>query len=73
MPKYEEILNELKGRTGIEPNHEEELCRRIAEIEDTDGVVPGLTKADWGMTWVLMIILGLIPIIVEAVRFGVSA
>ena len=54
MAQFEEVYEELKGRTGTDPEIEKELCRRVAEIETQGEVVPGLEKGDWILSWVLI-------------------
>ncbi len=54
MVLYEEVYEELKGRTGTDPEIEQELCKRISEIESQGSVVAGLTKGDWIITWALI-------------------
>lgn len=70
MVKYEDVYNDLKGRTGTDFEVEKELCKRIAIIEDKREIVPKLSK-DWIATWVLMVVCGAFPIIIEAFRLGV--
>ncbi|MCQ4635198.1 hypothetical protein NE619_00430 [Anaerovorax odorimutans] len=73
MASHEEVYKELKGRTGLNPDIEDELCRRISVIENSDGeIVPHLTKGDWIATWALIIVAGIIPILVEAFRYGLQ-
>ena len=72
MAQFEEVYAELKGNTGTSPEIEEEICRRVAEIEDMESVVPGLTKSDWILTWVLIALGTFLPIIVYACKLGIS-
>lgn len=72
MAQFEYVYQELQNNTGTSPDIEEELCRRIAEIEDEDSIVPGLTKSDWILTWVLIALGTFLPIIYYAVKLGVS-
>lgn len=72
MAQYEEVYEELKGRTGTDPDVEKELCRRIAEIETQGEVVPGLTKGDWILSWVLIALGTFLPIIIYACKLGIS-
>lgn len=43
----ENVREELEGKTGFDKDIEDTLIERVAEIEENDGVVPGLNKADW--------------------------
>ena len=43
----ENVRVELEGKTGFDKDIEDTLIERVAEIEENDGVVPGLNKADW--------------------------
>jgi hypothetical protein len=72
MAKFEEVYADLKGRTGLEPEMEKELCSRIAIIESQRDVVPPLTKTDWIMAVGLIAAVGLLPVVVEALRFGIQ-
>ena len=72
MVTYEEVYEELKGRTDTDPEIEEELCRRIAEIESDGGVVEDLPKKDWALIWILCVLGTVLPIVVYAFLLGVS-
>lgn len=72
MAQYEEVYEELKGRTGTDPEVEKELCKRVAEIETQGEVVPGLTKGDWILSWVLIALGTFLPIVVYACKLGIS-
>ncbi|MCI7300951.1 hypothetical protein NIA71_06575 [Ihubacter massiliensis] len=71
MKGYDDVYAELKGRTGTAPEIEQELCRRIAEIETTGSVVPELTKMDWVITWILIAVGTVLPIAYYAIKLGV--
>lgn len=72
MAQYEEIYEELKGRTGTDPEVEKELCKRVAEIETQGAVVSGLTKGDWILSWILIALGTFLPIVVYACKLGIS-
>ncbi len=72
MVLYEEVYEELKGRTGTDPEIEQELCKRISEIESQGSVVAGLTKGDWIITWVLIALGTFLPIVIYAYNLGIS-
>ena len=72
MATYEEVYEELKGRTGTDPEVEKELCRRVAEIESQGEVVPGLKKIDWVISWVLIALGTFLPIVIYAFKLGIS-
>lgn len=72
MVQFEEVYEELKGRTGTDPDIEQELCRRVAEIESEDGVVESLQKIDWIMVVILIILGTIVPIIYYAAKYGIS-
>lgn len=72
MAQYEEIYEELKGRTGTNTDVEKELCRRIAEIETQGEVVPGLDKRDWWLSCALIVLGTVLPIVVYAFKLGVT-
>lgn len=68
MTNIEEIRKELKGRTGMMADHEEDLLERIAVIEESDGVVAPLEKADWGLVIFCILVMGIAPVIWYAVK-----
>ena len=72
MAQYEEVYEELKGRTDTDPEIEKELCRRVAEIESQGGVVDPLPKGDWILVAVLIALGTFLPIIVYACLLGIS-
>ncbi len=72
MATYEDVYEELKGRTGTSPEVEKELCKRIAEIETQGEVVPGLTKGDWILSWILIALGTVLPIVIYAFKLGIS-
>lgn len=49
----EDVRKELEGTTGFDKDIEDDLISRIAEIEQNDGVVPGLNKTDLGIMGVI--------------------
>ena len=72
MAQYEFVYEELKGRTGTNPDVEKELCRRIAEIEEQGEVGPGLSKSDWWLSLVLIVLGTVLPIVVYAFKLGIT-
>lgn len=72
MSLYEEVYEELKGCTGTNPDVEQELCRRIAEIEQQGEVVPGLDKKDWIISVALIVLGTVLPIVVYAFKLGIT-
>ena len=73
MVQFEEVYEELKGRTDTDPEIEEELCRRIAEIESDGGVVDPLPKRDWVLIWLLIAFGTFLTIVVYACLLGISS
>lgn len=72
MALYEEVYEELKNRTGTSFEVEQELCRRIAEIEEQGEVVPGLDKKDWIISVALILLGTVLPIVVYAFKLGIT-
>lgn len=72
MTLYDEIYEELKGRTGTMPEVEKELCARIAEIEAQGEVVEGLEKKDWILSALLIVLGTVLPIVVYAFKLGIT-
>ena len=72
MVQFEEVYEELKGRTDTDPEIEQELCRRVAEIESEGGVTSPLPKADWILVAILIVLGTIVPIIYYAVKYGIS-
>lgn len=52
----EDVRREISGKTGFDKDIEETLIERIAEIEQNDGVVSGLTKADLSIMGTITVI-----------------
>lgn len=52
----EDVRREISGKTGFDKDIEEILIERIAEIEQNDGVVSGLTKADLSIMGTITVI-----------------
>ena len=72
MSDIEEIRAELSGNTNFDADHEEELFKRIAEVEEeerTGGLVPGLTKSDYILIVAMFLVLGGLPVIYYAVMY----
>ncbi len=70
MDKLEEIRNELAGNTSFDEEHEEDLFQAILtmeEAEQNDELVQGLTKGDYILTLLFIIILGLVPVAYYAI------
>ncbi|MBQ0079063.1 MAG: hypothetical protein KBS66_04110 [Eubacterium sp.] len=72
MASYEEVYEQLQGKTGTDPDVEKELCRRIAEIESTDGVVENLKKSDWALSWICIAVGTFLPIVIYAIKLGIT-
>lgn len=72
MSQYEEIYEELKGRTDTDPEIEEELCTRIAEIETQGGVAEPLLKGDWILVAILIAVGTFLPILYYAFQYGIT-
>ena len=72
MERYEEVYAELHGRTGTDTEIEKELCKRIAEAETTESIVPELKKIDWVITWVFIALGTGVPILYYAFKLGVN-
>ena len=72
MVQYEEVYEELKGRTDTDPDIEKELCKRVAEIESQGGVVDPLPKGDWILIWILCALGTFLPIVIYAFKLGIS-
>ena len=68
MTRIDDIRDELKGRTELKEDLEEDLYARIAqieeEIEDHGSIVPTLKKVDFYAALIL-IILGIAGVIVS--------
>lgn len=69
---YESVYEELKGRTGTDPEIEKELCRRIAEAEAVKSIVPELSRIDWILTWIFIVLGSGLPILYYALKLGIS-
>lgn len=52
----EDVRREISGKTGFDKDIEETLIERIAEIEQNDGVVKGLTKGDLSIMGAITVI-----------------
>jgi hypothetical protein len=69
MDVVADIKNELKGRTGLKEEFEEDLFRRIAQVESDlenhGSIVPTLKKQDFYAA-VILILAGVGTIIVSA-------
>lgn len=52
----EDVRREIGGTTGFDPDIEETLIERIAEIEANNGVVSGLNKTDLSIMGVITVI-----------------
>ncbi len=72
MSDIDEIRAELSGNTNFDEDHEEELFRRIAEVERQEragDMVPGLAKSDYILIIALFAILGILPVIYYAIMY----
>ncbi|MGJ0766380.1 hypothetical protein [Eggerthella lenta] len=70
MSDVAEIKAELSGNTNFDEEHENELFKRIAEIEDQENkgeLVKELTKTDYIIIALLFIVFGIVPVIWYAV------
>ena len=70
MSDVAEIKAELSGNTYFDEEHENELFKRIAEIEDQENkgeLVKELTKTDYIIIALLFIVFGIVPVIWYAV------
>lgn len=61
--RIEEIRTQLKGKTGMSAEIEEDLFVRIAEIEEKGSIVPAMTKADLLIGIILVATMGFAPVI----------
>lgn len=68
MNNLDNIRSELAGKTGMEPEHEEDLFQRISDIEQKDGLVAPLKKADWILVFVFLIFFGFAPLLWYAIK-----
>ena len=72
MNEIEEIKSELGGNTNFDEAHEDELFKRIAEIERQERageLVQGLGKSDYVLTAAMLLVLGVLPVIWYAVMY----
>ncbi len=72
MTKYDEVYNELAERTGLNPEIEKELCKRISIIEEQGDIVPSLSRTDWICVMGLIFVVGLLPVFIEAFLLGIE-
>lgn len=61
--RINEIRMQLSGRTGMSPGIEEDLFVKIAEIEDSENIVPPMTKGDLYFGIILALISGILPVV----------
>lgn len=66
MSRIEAITKELKGRVNMEEEIEKELFEKIAIIEESDGAVEPMKKADWALALFFIIAFGFVPVIWNA-------
>lgn len=72
MSDVEGIGAELSGNTNFDEEHEGELFRRIAEIEEQERrgeLVKGLNKTDYALIAIMFVVLGILPVIWYAVMY----
>lgn len=72
MSDLAEIKSELSGNTNFDAEHEDELFKRIAEIEDQERngeLVKGLNKVDYTLIVLMFLVLGVLPVIWYAVMY----
>ena len=72
MSDVDEIRAELSGNTNFDEEHEGELFKRIAEIEEQERrgeLVKGLNKTDYALIVIMVVVLGLLPVVWYAVMY----
>lgn len=72
MSNVEEIKAELSGNTNFDEDHEGELFKRIAEIEEQErrgDLVKGLNRTDYVLIVAMFIVLGVLPVVWYAVMY----
>lgn len=65
LKRIEAIKQELKDNTSFDEKHENSLFEAITAMEEAEekgGMVPGLSKADYTTTVLLILVLGLGPV-----------
>ena len=72
MSNVDEIRAEHSGNTNFYEEHEGELFKRIAEIEEQERrgeLVKGLNKTDYALIVIMFVVLGLLPVVWYAVMY----
>lgn len=67
MDRLQEVKKELQGKTGMDPDMEETLFQKIAEIEENNGVLSPLPKADRLLAIIFAVVFGISLVICEAI------
>lgn len=66
MSVYDKVANEIRGKTGLPEEYENEVIRRISIITEDGGVCEPLPKSDWIATAVIAALFGVLPVILVA-------
>ncbi len=66
MSIYDQVAEEITGKTGLPEEYEKEVIRRAAMITEEGGVCDPLPKGDWVATMVIAGLFGILPVILVA-------
>lgn len=72
MGNFDSIRTELEGKTSFDRDHEEDLFKAIEIMEDAEEkgeLVVGLSKIDYILTVIFIIVVGLGPLAYYAFKF----
>ena len=70
MEKRLSVREELAGKTEMNAANEEDLFRRLEQIEAEGHVVDSLSRGDWIGIWLTFFLLGLCPLLYYAVQLA---
>lgn len=70
MEKRLSVREELAGKTEMNAANEEDLFRRLEQIEAEGHVLASLSRKDWIGIWVTFFLLGICPLLYYAVQLA---
>jgi hypothetical protein len=70
MEKRMSVREELAGKTEMNAVNEEDLFRRLEQIEAEGHVLPSLSRKDWVGIWVTFFVLGVFPLLYYAFKLA---